>query len=417
MRSRYSTFVIVALSVFAFVSGGAWTYTLSKERLDDTLRNLEKFTRVYGLIKSQYVTDPDDETLVDGAIRGMLNALDEHSMYLTAQEFKDMQDDTRGEFGGLGIEISMRDGQLTVVAPIEDTPAFKAGIRSGDVIAFIEDKPTSKMNLMEAVKMMRGKPGTKVNVRLKRAGVSDLISKEVTRAIIQSRSVTSELKEDGIGMVRVRNFSERTSREVKESINDFRKELQKGNTDLRAIILDLRSNPGGLLQQAVEVADLFLQEGMIVYTQGRDKDRISRSFASAAGTEPDYPMVVLINRGSASASEIVAGALQDQKRARVIGMNSFGKASVQHVIPLEDGSGVKLTVAHYYTPSGRQIHEEGIAPDQKVRGPFDPPEDGEEPKEPIAERDEDEEIDDVQLKAAMEYLSSRLALATERPRH
>jgi carboxyl-terminal processing protease len=371
----------------------------------------------------------------------MLNSLDEHSMYLSADDFREMQDDTRGEFGGLGIEISMKDNQLTVVSPIEGTPADKAGILSGDVIAFIEDKPTAKMNLIEAVKMMRGKPGTAVKLKIKREGLADLVSMEVVRAIIQSKSVTAELKEDGIGMIRLRSFSEKSSIEVKEALDNFRKEIKAKDKDddLRALILDLRSNPGGLLQQAVEVSDLFLDEGLIVYTQGRDKERVSRSFANSPGTEPDYPMVVLINGGSASASEIVAGALQDQSRAHILGMKSFGKASVQHVRSLEDGSGIKLTVGHYYTPSGRQIHGEGISPDQKVLGPFDRLEEEESTdgdissssvpenpasatpaKAPEEKKSEPavatpgvpgEEVKDLQMEAAMEYLRGRVAMA------
>lgn len=416
------THLILGLSTLAFLAGGTWTYTLSKERVPDGFRSLEKFAEVYNIVKSQYVENPEDSVLVEGAIKGMLESLDEHSMYLSAKEFKDMQDDTRGEFGGLGIEISMRENELTVVSPIEDTPAYKAGIQSGDVIAFIEDKPTAKMSLLEAVNMMRGKPGTSVKLRVKREGQAELIPMEITRAIIQSKSVTSELKDNNIGMIRIRSFSERASTEVREAIDQFRKDIRSKNKEgeLSAVILDLRSNPGGLLQQAVEVSDIFLQEGLIVYTQGRDKEKVSRYFANPAGTEGDYPMVVLINKGSASASEIVAGALQDQKRAHVIGMKSFGKASVQHVRPLADGSGIKLTVAHYYTPSGRQIHGEGISPDQKVLGPFDRPEqeEGEEASEDqaeleeiVPEKDENGDIKDLQMDAAMEYLKTRVALA------
>ncbi|TVQ80864.1 MAG: S41 family peptidase [Bradymonadales bacterium] len=432
MKSKSLTLSILGLSFVAFLSGGLWTYSWSNERVREAYRSLEKFARVYEIIKSQYVEEPDDSELVDGAIRGMLQSLDEHSVYLTAQDFKDMQEDTRGRFGGLGIEISMRNNQLTVVAPIEGTPAEKAGILSGDVIAFIEDQPTSKMTLIEAVKLMRGEPNSKVTIRIKREGVPDLIRMSLKRAIIQSRSVQAELKDNNIGVVRLRGFSERSSSELREAIRKFRNEIREKESasDLRALILDLRSNPGGLLQQAVEVSDVFLREGLIVYTQGRDKQRVSRSFANSSGTEPDYPMVVLINRGSASASEIVAGALQDQKRARVIGTKSFGKASVQHVIPLEDGSGIKLTVAHYYTPSGRQIQGEGIEPDQIVRGPFDrdPDEDSEErsegekrsegPEAPTSEGVaqteppvDPEEVGDPQMDAAIEYLSRRLAMA------
>lgn len=357
---------ILFFSAVAFLSGGTWTYLLSSDRQREAYRNLQKFTQVYDLVKKNYVKEPGDKELVDGAIAGMLSELDPHSVYLRVEDFQEMQADTRGEFGGLGIEIGKRDGLLTVISPIEDTPAFRAGIKAGDVIVKIEDEMTTKMSLPEAVKLMRGKPGSAIRITVKREGVEALIPFSITRAVIQTQSVKHEVK-DGFGVIKVRQFLERTSEELRSSIEDIRKQ-----GSIKGLVLDLRNNPGGLLSQAIEVADLFLDDGLIVYTQGRDEEKVARNFAVSKGTEPKYPIAVLINGGSASASEIVAGALQDQGRAHIIGTQSFGKGSVQNVIPLEDGSGVKLTVALYYTPSGRQIQGTGIKPDEFVKGPFDP---------------------------------------------
>lgn len=370
MKNKVSkiAWFIFGLSFVSFLSGGTWTYLLSKDRSREAYKNLSKLTRVYDLVKENYVQEPADEKLIDGAIRGMLEELDPHSVYLTKKEFSDMQADTRGEFGGLGIEITKKDDMLTIVSPIEDTPAAKAGLQAGDVIVKIEDKPTARMSIFEAVEMMRGKPGTSVTITIKRQGRDDLLPVKLTRAIIQVKSVKAEMRE-GFGIIRIGSFVDRTSDELRKALNAFKKE-----GPIKGLVLDLRNNPGGLLQQAIEVADIFLSEGMIVYTQGREADRVTKSFAMSKGTEPNYPIVVIINGGSASASEIVAGALQDHKRAHLIGTTSFGKGSVQNVIPLEDGSGIKLTVALYYTPAGRQIQGEGIVPDEIVRGPNDPEE-------------------------------------------
>lgn len=370
MRVNRVFFIVFALSMSAFFTGGTYTFLLSKDRQKDVYKSIEKFTRVYDIVRKQYVKSPDDQLLVDGAIRGMLEELDPHSVYLRREDFEEMQADTRGEFGGLGIEIAKRDGMLTVISPIEDTPAFNAGIKSGDVIAKIEGQSTAKMSVIDAVKLMRGKPGTKVNIEIRRANTPDAINLSITRAVIQVRSVTHEIK-DGFGIIKVRQFLERSSKEVKNAITKIQSE---SGGSVRGLVLDLRNNPGGLLQQAIEISDIFLKEGLIVYTQGRDEEKVIKNFAMLRGTEPNYPVAVLVNGGSASASEIVAGALQDQKRARVFGTTSFGKGSVQHVIPLEDGSGLKLTVALYYTPAGRQIQGAGIVPDEVIKGPNDPEE-------------------------------------------
>lgn len=368
MKLRLSTFVVFGISFFAFLCGGTWTFIYSKAREKEAYEDLEKFIQVYDLVKKNYVKDPEDEILVDGAIQGMLDDLDPHSVYLSKKDFTEMQADTKGEYGGLGIEISKRDDALTVVAPMEDTPASRAGLQAGDIIVKIEDKPTAKMTIFEAVDLMKGKPGTKVNLTIKRESKNEFIPVTIKRAIIKVKSVRAETKE-GFPVIRIRQFAEKTADQLREIIKKFKKD-----GPVRGMVLDLRNNPGGLLTQAVEVADIFLPEGMIVYTKGREDDQVAKSFAMSKGTEPNYPIVVLVNGGSASASEIVAGALQDHKRAHIIGTQSFGKGSVQNVIPLGDGSGVKLTVALYYTPSGKQIQGEGIKPNEIVRGPNDPEE-------------------------------------------
>jgi len=367
VRSNRVFFIVLALSLSAFFAGGTYTFLLSKDKNQDVYKSLEKFARVYDIVKKNYVKEPADQGLVDGSIRGMLEELDPHSVYLKKEDFEDMQADTKGEFGGLGIEISKKDGMLTVVSPIEDTPAFKAGIKAGDVISKIETQSTAKMSVMDAVRLMRGKPGTKVSIEIRRQGTPAPLNMTVARAVIQVRSVTYQVK-DGFGVIKVRQFLERSSKEVKNALSKIQSET---GSEIKGVILDLRNNPGGLLQQAIEISDIWLKDGLIVYTQGRDEEKASKYYAMARGTEPTYPLALLLNGGSASASEIVAGALQDQKRAHVIGTNSFGKGSVQNVIPLDDGSGIKLTVALYYTPNGRQIQGAGIVPDEVVKGALD----------------------------------------------
>lgn len=368
MKANRVFFIVLILSLASFFAGGTYTLLLSKDRTQEVYKSLEKFTRVYDTVKKNYVKEPADSELVDGAIRGMLEDLDPHSAYMKKEDFEEMQSGTKGEFGGIGIEISLRDGALTVISPIEDTPAFRAGIKSGDVISKIDGTSTFKMGVMDAVKLMRGKPGTKVNIEIRRVGEATPIVLTITRAVIQVRSVAHEMK-DGFGVVRVSQFQEKTTKDLKTALSKIKAEST--GEEVRGLVLDLRNNPGGLLQQAIEMSDLFLKEGLIVYTQGREADKAAKYYATARGTEPDYPIVVLVNGGSASASEIVAGALQDQKRATVVGTNSFGKGSVQNVIPLSDGSGIKLTVALYYTPAGRQIQGAGIVPDEMVKGPND----------------------------------------------
>lgn len=366
MRVRRAVFLVTFLSISTFMLGGVWTFLFSSDASKEVYKNLQIFAKVYDIVKRNYVEEPKDESMVQGAIRGMLDSLDPHSVYLSKEEFSEMQADTRGQFGGLGIEIAKRNGMLTVISPIEDTPAFAAGIKSGDIIARIGDQSTEKLSVFDAVKLMRGKPGSPVEIWIRREGHDSLLPFKIKRAIISVKSVTFK-EVEGFPVVKIKQFLERSADEMKKAL---RTASEKG--PIQGLVLDLRNNPGGLLQQAVEIADTFLSSGLIVYTQGRDKVQVDKKFAVSKGTEPNYPIVVLINGGSASASEIVAGALQDQKRATIMGVQSFGKGSVQNVIPLEDGSGIKLTVALYYTPNGRTIQGLGIAPDVVVKELEDP---------------------------------------------
>jgi carboxyl-terminal processing protease len=326
-------------------------------------QELQIFTDVLTIVKRSYVEEVTIKDLVYGAIEGMLVSLDPHSGFMPPEIYKEMKVDTRGEFGGLGIEISLRDGVLTIVAPIEDTPASRAGLQSGDHILKIEDQYTKGMEIMEAVQLMRGAPGTPVSLTIMRSTFEKPQEFTLNREVIKVKSVKSKNLEDGFGYVRLTQFQERSAEDLSKALEKLRAE--NGGT-LQGLILDLRNNPGGLLDQAVEVADRFLSQGLIVYTQGRDEDAKMEFSASRSDTEPDYPIVVLINGGSASASEIVAGALQDHGRAVIMGIQSFGKGSVQTIIPLSDKSGLRLTTARYYTPNGSSIQARGIVPDVEV---------------------------------------------------
>ncbi len=319
---------------------------------------LEKFTDCLGIIEKTYVEDVPPEKLIEGAIRGMVSVLDPHSAYLTKEGYKEMQISTTGSFGGLGIEIGIRDNVLTVISPIEGTPAFNAGILPGDRIIKIDGKTTMDMGLEDAVSLLRGPKGSSVKLTIQREKVEKPFELTLTRAIIHVESVKSEVLESGYGYIKVRNFQVDTADDIRGVLEEM--------GPLKGLVMDLRYNPGGLLDQAVAVSDLFLNEGLIVYTDGRRPEEKTEFRARKEGTFGDFPMVVLINGGSASAAEIVAGALQDNKRAVVVGVKSFGKASVQTIRPLNDGSALKLTVARYYTPSGRSIQATGIEPDIKV---------------------------------------------------
>ncbi|THB71782.1 MAG: S41 family peptidase, partial [Desulfovibrio sp.] len=318
------------------------------ESEDNRYEPLKRFSQVLDYVEKFYVRDVERNELIDGAVRGMLEDLDPHSSYLDREEFEEMHVSTSGEFSGVGIEISIKDGRLTVVSPIEDTPAYNAGLESGDIILEIEGVSTQDITLMEAVRQIRGPRGSPVTLTILHEGDQSPIKVTIIRDTIPIVSVKSEVLEDGYVYVRLTRFNERTTEELHEALDDLR-----GQTTFRGVILDLRDNPGGLLDQSVSVADAFLSEGLIVYIQGREENSKRDYIATQQSDDVDSPMVVLINAGSASASEIVAGALQDHERATLLGEPSFGKGSVQTIIPLDDGSGLRLTTALYYTPSGR----------------------------------------------------------------
>ena len=326
------------------------------------LEELRTFAEVMDRIKAAYVEPVDDKTLLENAIKGMLGNLDPHSAYLEPEAFAELQESTSGEFGGLGIEVGTEDGFIKVVSPIDGTPASKAGIQPGDLIVKIDGQPTKGLSLMEAVDKMRGKAGSKINLTLVREGGKPF-DVELTRAVIKVKSVRSQLLEDGYGLIRISQFQVNTGEEVGKALAKLRKDNGK---KLRGLVLDLRNNPGGVLQAAVEVADHFLKKGLIVYTEGRIANSELRFNADPADASEGVPLVVLINGGSASASEIVAGALQDHKRGVLMGTDSFGKGSVQTVLPLNNDRALKLTTALYFTPNGRSIQAQGIVPDIEV---------------------------------------------------
>ena len=359
MQRRAATVVLVVAS---FLAGVAFHASIG-EAAAAGYRKLDIFARVLSYVENNYVDPVDEERLVYGAIRGMLADLDAHTLFLPPDEYREMQADTSGEFGGLGIEIAARDEALVVVAPIDDTPAARAGLRTGDVILAIDDQETRGMGVASAVRKLRGPPGTRVTLKVLREGFAGPRDLVLLRDRVRVASVESRLSPDGIGLVRIKSFQERTDAHLARALEELRR--QRGGP-LAGLVLDLRNNPGGLLDQAVRVADRFLLEGVIVTTRGRGPTQRELERAHPADTEDPYPMVVLVNGGSASASEIVAGALQDHRRAVLLGTRTFGKGSVQTVIDLEDGSGLKLTVARYLTPAGRSIHEVGIEPDVRV---------------------------------------------------
>jgi len=329
----------------------------------EAYQELQLLTDVLSLIQKSYVEEVDLHSLIEGGINGMLDTLDPHSGYLSPEMYREMKIDTRGEFGGLGIEITLVDGLVTVVAPIEDTPADRAGIQAGDQIVRIEGQSTKNLSIIEAVKLMRGPAGKAITISVMREGFDKPRDFSIVREVIKVKSVKAKLLDEAIGYVRLVQFQERSADELAAALDQLRS--QSGGS-LAGLILDLRNNPGGLLDQAVRVSDLFLKEGLIVYTEGRDEGSQMSFSAHRDGTEPNYPLVLLINGGSASASEIVAGALHDQRRALLLGTQSFGKGSVQTIIPLSDGSGLRLTTARYFTPSGTSIQARGILPDVEV---------------------------------------------------
>ncbi len=353
MKRRIVLTFSVAMALLMGAAGAA-----QQEQLP--MQDLRAFAEIFGRIKQDYVEPVDDHDLLEYAIRGMLSGLDPHSSYLNEEEFSELQVGTSGEFGGLGIEVGMEDGFVKVIAPIDDTPAQRAGIQAGDVIVRLDDRPVKGMSLDDAVKIMRGKRGTEITLTIVRDGVDKPLSFTVVRDVIKVASVKSRILEDGFGYVRISHFQARSTEDMLKAISKLKLQAQGR---LKGLVLDLRNNPGGVLNGAVAVSDAFLASGIIVYTMGRDEDSRLNFTAAPDDVLDGAPIVVLVNGGSASASEIVAGALQDHKRAVIMGSQTFGKGSVQTIVPVNQHAAVKLTTARYFTPSGRSIQAEGIKPD------------------------------------------------------
>src|SRR5438105_1429259 len=345
--------------------GSAARAAASNAATSDTYRTLNLFGDVFERVRADYVEKPDDGKLVESAINGMLAGLDPHSSDMESKSFRDMQVQTRGEFGGLGIEVTMEDGLIKVVAPIDETPAAKAGVMANDIITKLDDEQVQGLTLNQAVEKMRGPVNTKIKLTIMRKGQDKPVEVTIVRDIIRVRSVRSRVEGDDIGYIRVTQFNEQTTEGLKKALTDIQAQL---NSDkLRGYVIDLRNNPGGLLDQAISVSDAFLEKGEIVSTRGRNAEETQRFNARAGDLTKNKPIIILINGGSASASAIVAGALQDHRRSTVIGTRSFGKGSVQTIIPLGSGNGaLRLTTARYFTPSGRSIQATGISPDIEV---------------------------------------------------
>ena len=362
MKSKILKSWWIVLVILAVTSAFAATVVTTQKRIqknDNSYEELRLFTSVLNTVEKDYVEPVNTKKLVYDALKGMINSLDPHSGFMTPDEYKDLQVSTQGEFGGVGMTITLKEGILTVIAPIEGTPAAKAGIKSGDKIILIDNKPTRDMTLEQDLNMIRGPSGTQVKITILRKGLKEPKVFVLTREVIKIKSVRYAVLDGHYAYIRLIQFQETTSSELKKALRVLHRET--GN-NIEGLILDLRNNPGGLLNQAVDVASSFIKSGLIVYTKGRLPDQQLKFNADGRDVEPDYPMVVLINGGTASASEIVAGALQDHKRAIIVGTPSFGKGSVQTIIPLDDGSALRLTTALYYTPNGKSIQAEGIQP-------------------------------------------------------
>ncbi|MCB0354549.1 MAG: S41 family peptidase [Bdellovibrionales bacterium] len=369
LRERLLVALVVVLSASLFLGGRSLPLGVAKENKDsaELYEDLKTFTDVLAVVQRDYYREVGSEELIKGAIKGMLASLDPHSGYLDPDFYNDLQVQTKGEFGGLGIEITIKDGLLVVVAPMEGSPAERAGIQPGDAIVKIEGKFTKEFSLVDAVKRLRGKKGTPIDISIHRKGVADLIDVTIVRDRITVKSVRHRSLGDGFGYARINQFMETTSDDLRAALTDMASQSQDGV--LKGLILDLRNNPGGLLTQAIRVSDLFLTEGVIVYTDGRVESQKQKFFAHERGTEPDYPIIVLVNGGSASASEIVSGALKDHGRGLILGTKTFGKGSVQTITPLGNGGALTLTTALYFTKSGRSIQAEGIDPDIVMEAP------------------------------------------------
>ncbi|MDH5356210.1 MAG: S41 family peptidase [Gammaproteobacteria bacterium] len=354
---RKSTGFITGIVLGVTIAIGHSVYAL-KEDQQIPFEDLQAFTEVFSRVKSDYVEGVDDKKLIEDAIRGMLGGLDPHSAYLNTSEFSDLKIGTTGQFGGLGIEVGMENGFVKVISPIDDTPASRAGIQASDLIIKLDEKAVKGMTLNDAVKVMRGEPNTDIVLTIVREGEPKPLVFTITREIIRVKSVKNRMLEPGFGYVRITNFQSRTTADLLKAISDLQKEQA-----LEGMVLDLRNNPGGVLNGAVGVSDAFIDDGLIVYTEGRIDDSSHRYVATPGDSLNGAPLVILINGGSASASEIVAGAMQDHKRAIIVGTKSFGKGSVQTIQELQNGSAVKLTTARYFTPNGRSIQAKGIEPD------------------------------------------------------
>jgi carboxyl-terminal processing protease len=398
-------FVISSLLVVLTLSLGG---TVASKVTDTgaTYEQLRLFTEVLSIVQNQYVDEVAPKELIYSAIKGTLRGLDPHSSFLDPESYREMQVETSGSFGGLGIEITLRDDILTVVSPIDGTPAHRAGLAAGDRIVKIDGLATKDMQLSDAVKKMRGKPGTKVTISVVREGWTEPKDFELQREQIRVHSVRTQELDGGIGYVKLRQFQEQTAHDLDQALEKF------GKDGMKAFVLDLRNNPGGLLTSAVEVTEKFVEDGkLVVYTEGRVRNQNMRFSAHAKKAYSTIPMVVLVNQGSASASEIVAGALQDYGRAIVVGVQTFGKGSVQTIIPLSDGSGLRLTTAKYFTPKGRSIHGKGITPDIVVELPKDPS-----GKPPVPPLDPQEEMKkDIQLQRALDVIKTMRIIEQKRP--
>ena len=360
--SRYILVLIVGITAGVGLSIERLVFAERAPSVDPIpLEELRTFAEIFGKVKSDYVEKVDDKKLIEQAINGMLAGLDPHSAYLNPEAFKEMRIGTEGEFGGLGIEVTMSDGFVKVIAPIDDTPAQKAGVMAGDLIVKLDNAPVKGMSLSDAVKIMRGKPGSDIKLTILRKGEEKPLEINIKRAVIHIKSVKSKMLADDYGYVRITQFQSATGDNLHQAIKKLVKE-NKGKA-LRGLVLDLRNNPGGVLNAAVSVSDTFLTDGLIVYTDGRVDDSKLRFSADPKDFINGAPLVVLVNGGSASASEIVAGALQDHKRAIIMGTKTFGKGSVQTILPMNNGAALKITTARYYTPSGRSIQAKGIEPD------------------------------------------------------
>lgn len=364
MKIKTVRFAVVSLIVCIATAGiVSLIFWRGGEKSKD-VDNIALFKEAIDIIRSRYVEKIEDKKLIQSAIDGMLGSLDPHSSFMPADSFKEMKVQMSGSFGGIGIEISMKDNKLTIIAPIEDTPGYRAGLKSNDHIWKIDDKPTKGMTINDAVSRMRGEKGTKVTLTVLRDGNGPPLIFTIIRDIIQTKSIRTRTVVPGIGYIRIGHFQETTGPEFTKSLQTLR---EQNNGALKGLIIDLRNNPGGLLNQAVQVADHFigegLSDGLVVYTEGREPSAKMKLSTRIGDKEPHYPIVILVNGGSASASEILAGAMQDHKRAIIMGTQTFGKGSVQSVMPLKDNAGLKLTTARYYTPSGRSIQAKGITPD------------------------------------------------------